>query len=96
MAKALNSARWRCSLASPHLLAHHQEENHREEVHHRVCRRTRRGERGSDGGSREAGQELGTEDVCVLLPDPKSSVRWETQDRPALVKSFKMLRGSRT
>jgi D-xylose transport system substrate-binding protein len=29
-----------------------------------------------------------TKDVCVLLPDPKSSVRWETQDRPALVKSF--------
>jgi D-xylose transport system substrate-binding protein len=27
-------------------------------------------------------------DVCVLLPDPKSSVRWETQDRPALVKAF--------
>ena len=24
-------------------------------------------------------------DICVLLPDPKSSVRWETQDRPALV-----------
>ena len=21
-------------------------------------------------------------DICVLLPDPKSSVRWETQDRP--------------
>jgi len=28
-------------------------------------------------------------DICVLLPDPKSSVRWETQDRPALVKAFK-------
>lgn len=28
-------------------------------------------------------------DVCVLLPDPKSSVRWETQDRPALVAAFK-------
>jgi len=27
-------------------------------------------------------------DVCVLLPDPASSVRWETQDRPALVKAF--------
>jgi D-xylose transport system substrate-binding protein len=28
-------------------------------------------------------------DICVLLPDPKSSVRWETQDRPALVSAFK-------
>ena len=28
-------------------------------------------------------------DICVLLPDPKSSVRWETQDRPALVTAFK-------
>ena len=27
--------------------------------------------------------------VCVLLPDPKSSVRWETQDRPALIAAFK-------
>ena len=26
--------------------------------------------------------------ICVLLPDPKSSVRWETQDRPALVTAF--------
>ena len=29
-----------------------------------------------------------TADVCVLLPDPKTSVRWETQDRPALVTAF--------
>jgi D-xylose transport system substrate-binding protein len=29
-----------------------------------------------------------TADVCVLLPDPKSSVRWETQDRPGFVKAF--------
>ena len=28
-------------------------------------------------------------DICVLLPDPKSSVRWETQDRPAFVAAFK-------
>jgi D-xylose transport system substrate-binding protein len=27
--------------------------------------------------------------ICVLLPDPKTSVRWETQDRPALVAAFK-------
>ena len=30
-----------------------------------------------------------TADICVLLPDTKSSVRWETQDRPALVAAFK-------
>jgi D-xylose transport system substrate-binding protein len=28
-------------------------------------------------------------DMCVLLPDPKTSVRWETQDRPAFVAAFK-------
>jgi D-xylose transport system substrate-binding protein len=28
-------------------------------------------------------------DICVLLPDPKSSVRWETQDRPGFVSAFK-------
>ena len=28
-------------------------------------------------------------DICVLLPDPKTSVRWETQDRPALIAAFK-------
>ena len=28
-------------------------------------------------------------EVCVLLPDPKTSVRWETQDRPAFVAAFK-------
>jgi D-xylose transport system substrate-binding protein len=27
----------------------------------------------------------GSADLCFLLPDPKSSVRWETQDRPAFV-----------
>ena len=31
----------------------------------------------------------GSADVCVLLPDPKTSVRWETQDRPAFVAAFK-------
>jgi len=28
-------------------------------------------------------------EACVLLPDSKSSVRWETQDRPDLGKAFK-------
>ena len=27
--------------------------------------------------------------VCVLLPDTKSSVRWETQDRPTFIAAFK-------
>ena len=31
----------------------------------------------------------GSADICVLLPDPKSSVRWETQDRPGFVAAFK-------
>jgi D-xylose transport system substrate-binding protein len=30
--------------------------------------------------------------VCVLLPDPKTSVRWETQDRPAFVAAFQKAR----
>jgi D-xylose transport system substrate-binding protein len=29
-----------------------------------------------------------TADICVLLPDPKTSKRWENQDRPALVAAF--------
>ena len=33
-------------------------------------------------------KKAGGGDICVLLPDPKSSVRWETQDRPALVAAF--------
>src|SRR4051812_48853182 len=31
----------------------------------------------------------GQADVCFLLPDPKSSVRWETQDRPAFIAAAK-------
>ena len=34
-------------------------------------------------------KKVASADICVLLPDPKSSVRWETQDRPALVAAFK-------
>jgi D-xylose transport system substrate-binding protein len=34
-------------------------------------------------------QAQGTADVCFLLPDPKSSVRWETQDRPAFIAAAK-------
>jgi D-xylose transport system substrate-binding protein len=32
-----------------------------------------------------------TAEICVLLPDSKSSVRWETQDRPRLAAAFKKL-----
>jgi D-xylose transport system substrate-binding protein len=35
------------------------------------------------------GSAQGTADVCFLLPDPKTSVRWETQDRPAFVAAAK-------
>ena len=41
-------------------------------------------------GFAQTGGKSGTgADVCVLLPDPKTSVRWETQDRPAFVAAFK-------
>ena len=30
-----------------------------------------------------------TGSVCVLLPDTTSSVRWETQDKPAFINAFK-------
>src|SRR5918995_905150 len=30
-----------------------------------------------------------TAEICVLLPDPKSSVRWETQDRRGFVAAFR-------
>ncbi|MEO5632822.1 substrate-binding domain-containing protein [Gaiella sp.] len=33
-------------------------------------------------------QGSANKDFCVLLPDSKSSIRWETQDRPSLVKAF--------
>ena len=36
-----------------------------------------------------SGPAQGTADVCFLLPDPKSSVRWETQDRPAFIAAAK-------
>ncbi|MEO6606080.1 MAG: sugar ABC transporter substrate-binding protein, partial [Aeromicrobium sp.] len=39
---------------------------------------------GSDGGGGDAKGKIG-----VILPDTKSSVRWESADRPALEKAFK-------
>jgi D-xylose transport system substrate-binding protein len=41
---------------------------------------------GSSGGGGGGGEEAGK--VAVLLPDSKSSVRWETVDRPFLKKAF--------
>ncbi|HXG75092.1 MAG TPA: substrate-binding domain-containing protein [Gaiellaceae bacterium] len=41
---------------------------------------------GASATSSGAGQ---TADVCFLLPDPKTSVRWETQDRPAFIAAAK-------
>ena len=41
------------------------------------------------GAAAKSAKTTATADICVLLPDPKSSVRWETQDRPALVAAFK-------
>src|SRR5215207_11613409 len=45
-------------------------------------------ESGGGGGasSEESGGDVGK--VAVLLPDSKSSVRWETYDRPLLQKAF--------
>jgi D-xylose transport system substrate-binding protein len=41
-----------------------------------------------EGGSSGASEKK-AEKVAVLLPDTKSSTRWETQDRPLLAKAFK-------
>ena len=41
---------------------------------------------GGGGGASGGGEEAGK--VAVLLPDSKSSVRWETLDRPLLKKAF--------
>src|ERR687898_1303701 len=42
---------------------------------------------GGSGGGGGGGEEAGK--VAVLLPDSKSSVRWETVDRPFLAEAFK-------
>jgi D-xylose transport system substrate-binding protein len=38
------------------------------------------------------GAAQGQADVCFLLPDPKTSVRWETQDRPAFIAAARKAR----
>src|SRR5215218_6122025 len=45
---------------------------------------------GGGGGSSSSGSSGSSADkVAVLLPDTKSSVRWETADRPLLQQAFK-------
>ena len=41
-------------------------------------------------------QKSATTDVCVLLPDTKSSVRWEQFDRPGFAKALKAARRHHT
>ncbi|MDX6233451.1 MAG: D-xylose transport system substrate-binding protein, partial [Nocardioidaceae bacterium] len=43
------------------------------------------------GGSSDSGDKGGDKagKIGVILPDTKSSVRWESADRPALAKAFK-------
>ena len=38
--------------------------------------------------ARSAKSTATTADMCVLLPDPKSSKRWETNDRPGFIAAF--------
>lgn len=45
-------------------------------------------ESSNGGGGGEAAQKQETGKVAVLLPDSKSSVRWETVDRPFLKQAF--------
>ena len=49
----MNSAPQDCKVAPPHIKAHHQEENHSEEICHSVRRCSRFRERCGDGGARE-------------------------------------------
>ncbi len=44
---------------------------------------------GSGGGSSGSAEAGGAGKIGVILPDTKSSVRWETKDRPALEAAFK-------
>jgi D-xylose transport system substrate-binding protein len=43
----------------------------------------------SDGGDGGSGDKAAKGKIGVILPDTKSSVRWESADRPALTKAFK-------
>ena len=41
------------------------------------------------GAVAKSEKQAATGSACVLLPDTKSSVRWETQDRPTFIAAFK-------
>jgi D-xylose transport system substrate-binding protein len=45
----------------------------------------------TSASTKKAAKATASAQVCVLLPDTKSSVRWETQDRPRLAAAFKRL-----
>jgi D-xylose transport system substrate-binding protein len=44
---------------------------------------------GVGGALAGSARHAATVQACVLLPDTKSSVRWETQDRPTFIAAFK-------
>jgi D-xylose transport system substrate-binding protein len=41
------------------------------------------------GAAARSAKSTATADMCVLLPDPKTSIRWETNDRPGFIAAFK-------
>ena len=41
------------------------------------------------GAAASVSKKAAAADICVLLPDTASSVRWEHQDKPALIAAFK-------
>ena len=41
------------------------------------------------GALAKSEKQAANAEACVLLPDTKSSVRWETQDRPTFIAAFK-------
>jgi D-xylose transport system substrate-binding protein len=48
------------------------------------------------GATANSGKKAASGDVCVLLPDTASSVRWEHFDKPALIAAFKAAKVSYT
>jgi D-xylose transport system substrate-binding protein len=48
------------------------------------------------GAFAKSEKQAANADACVLLPDTKSSVRWETQDRPTFIAAFKKAKISAT
>ena len=54
----------------------------------RARRRVRRATTATSGGGSSSSGSKDKGSVAVLLPDSKSSTRWETVDRPFLKKAF--------